>query len=244
MRRTKLLTVFAVLLIWSAAAAFADRNVLPGPVETLLACIEMSTPEQFINVSVSMLRLVFAYVISLGVALFFALLSMKNLTVRTVVSDIMSALIKIPNIAYVTYFMLFIGIGTASVVSTVAVSVVPVITLSVLGVLDKLDKNVHIVSDIYKVPFLRRVRYFFIPGIFEAFHPIYLMSISMSFKTLVMAEFIAGMSGLGYGLVEQKETFQMQNVLAYIIIIVIVGILIQKILEILYFRAKIVLRRI
>ncbi|MCX8084285.1 MAG: ABC transporter permease subunit [Calditerrivibrio sp.] len=190
------------------------------------------------TIAYSFYRLILAYILSLFLSLVMALLSEKWGNISEGLLVVFSTMLKVPNIAFLTFFMLFIGIGTPTVMMTIIVSLVPTMGLAFMSVLKQADKHVIEISDIFRVPFIRRVFYFYLPSLVESFPPIFNMSFSLAFKVMVMAEFVAGMNGLGYKLVEKKVSFNMDEVIGYIILIVLTGVFFQSILEKIVIRFK------
>ncbi|ADR18037.1 ABC transporter permease [Calditerrivibrio nitroreducens] len=236
--KLKIFLVILFLLIWEVASFFTESYILPGPFHVLKVIYQSINYDLLKNTWSSLLRLLFGYTISIITALILAITAQKYDIIKRSVSIISSSALKVPNIAYLTFFMLFVGVGDYTVILTIVVTLIPTITLSFLSVFDQLNRHVIEISDIFRVPFYRRALFFYIPSLVESFSSILSLTFSLGFKLLIMAEFIAGTNGLGYRLVEKKVSFNMDEVMAYILIIVISGILAQKGLEIGFERIK------
>ncbi len=234
--RLSLIIIF--LIIWQVASLFVESYLLPSPIKTLNTLLRLADQQLIITVTQSFLRLFVAYLFSMLLSFILGFLSQKWKLFHEAIEIISSSMLKVPNIAYLTFFMLFVGIGTPTIFFTISFSVIPTATLAILATLKQSDKNIIEISDIFKVPFYRRVIYFYTPTIITSLPSIFNLTFSLAFKVMIMAEFIAGMNGLGYKLVEKKASFNMDEVLAYIIVIVISGVLFQKILELLVMRIK------
>lgn len=239
-----LFLIVSLIIIWWIGSFFFESYLLPSPFETFKILFGMLNLNLFIDISHSIVRLIIAYTISLLITFTLSMFAQINGSVQYCINTIFSALIKVPNVAYITFFLLFIGIGTPTIITTIIVTTVPITGLALNGILKNLNKDILEISVIYNVPFLRKVFYFYLPTVFDSFYPIYTMSISFAFKVMVMTEFIAGMNGLGYKLVEKKAEFDMSGVIAYIIIIVLIGIILQKLIEYLYRKVTNVYSRI
>jgi len=228
----------ALIFLWWMGSLFTESYILPSPFHVGYVLVGMINYELVKTIFYSFLRLMAGYLISLIISIALAIISKKNDTILEVIEIITSSMLKVPNIAYLTIFMLFVGVGTPTVIATIVVSLVPTMTLSFLSVYKQINKHIEEISDIFKVPFLTRAVYFYLPTLMNSFYPIFIMTFSLGFKLMIMAEFIAGSNGLGYRLVEKKIGFNMDEVIAYIIIIVIVGVLLQKIFESIFRRVN------
>lgn len=236
--RLRLTLALLFLLIWQVASFFVESYLLPSPSKTFNTLYRLADYQLVITMSQSFFRLLVAYFFSMIIALILGFISQKWDLFHEAVEIISSSMLKIPNIAYLTFFMLFVGIGTPTIFLTITFSVIPTATLAILATLKQSDKNVIEISDIFNVPFHRRVFYFYTPTLITSLQSIFNLTFSLAFKVMIMAEFIAGMNGLGYKLVEKKASFNMDEVLAYILVIVIAGVISQKILEFLVKKVK------
>lgn len=237
-RKLDIFVLLIFIVLWWIGSLFTEEYLLPPPYYVLFTISGMLNWDLLLSIYYSFSRLLFAYFIAILISVFLAVIAQRNDILNYLVESILSHLLKIPNVGYLTFFLLFIGIGTPTIITTIVVSSVPVITMALLGVLRQSNRHLLEISEIFNVNFKNRSFYFYLPTIFDGFYPIFSMSFSFSFKVLIMSEFIAGMNGLGYRLVEKKAEFSMDSVIAYIIIIVVAGIVFQKIIEYIFLRIK------
>jgi NitT/TauT family transport system permease protein len=230
---------FPVLIIWwLIAVIYNNKDIFPTPWQVIVRFTDILNFSELKNAILSFITLIISYALTIFISLFLSILTINRNKTKNYIKGILSFLIKIPNIAYVTYFILFLGIGYPTIVSVILTAAIPITSLHIISVFENLNYNTLIISDLYEIPFFRRVKYFYIPSLFESFNTIFVTSFSISFKSLIMAEFLGGLGGLGYGLVEKKESFQMDILMAYILFITILGIFFQNILEFLLNKVK------
>ncbi|MDK2792325.1 MAG: hypothetical protein PWQ25_1188 [Deferribacteres bacterium] len=232
------------LCLWQIVSLFFENYVLPSPYTTLLAIFRMIDYNLLNTVVVSFFRLFLAYVLSVVISVFFSVSSQFSKNIGALIETVMSSIIKVPNIAYLTIFMLIIGVGSYTVMATIAITIIPATTLAFIAILKQLDENILEVTDIFEVIYFKRIFYLYLPMIFESFYPVFQMSFSLGFKIMVMAEFIAGVDGLGYKLVEKKISFNIDELFGYVVIMTFTGIFFQKLLEVIYLKIKDVHSRI
>ena len=229
--KTKLIAALLILFCWWLTAVCWPGFLFPGPLETLAAAFGIVASAGVRDVLITLLRTLNAFVISLALALLVALTGQYNRQLEDVVKELMSFLIRIPSIASITFFVLLFGTGPLTIYVSVACVVIPVTVLSISGLYEKLNPDLHTISRVYRVPYYRKVFYFYLPALFGAFQPIFILSYSLTFKALIMAEFLGGLSGLGYGLMIQRETLDLDRLTAYILLIALAGFCSQKLLE-------------
>jgi len=237
--KIRLIILSIFVLLWWVVSIFTENHILSSPFYVMTVIIRMLNYELIDTIYFSFIRLFIGYMISLITSILLAIISKKNDMILKVIEIVSSSMLKVPNIAYLTMFMIFIGVGTPTVIATIIVSLVPTMTLSFLSIFKQINRHIEDISDIFNIPFAKRAIYFYFPTLMESFYPIFTMTFSLGFKLMVMAEFVAGTNGLGYRLVEKKMSFNMDEVIAYVIIIVIVGVFLQKIFEFVYRRFRI-----
>lgn len=176
-------------------------------------------------------RTLTAFLASLTIAVLLALAGQFNPISKAVIKDLMSFIIRIPSIASISFFVLLCGTGYRTIYLSVMAIVIPVACLSTLGLYEKVNPGMHTINQVYRVPFIRKAWYLYLPTLFGSFHAVFILSYSLTFKALIMAEFLGGLSGMGYALMLSRETLDLHQLTAYILIIALAGLFSQSILE-------------
>lgn len=225
-------------MLWQLADVAAPGSFFPGPLATLAAVRELLSWAELRNLLTTLGRTLVAFVLSLGCAVLLALAGQVRPVFSEVVKDLMSFLIRIPSIAAITFLVLLCGPGYLAIYLSVMVIVIPVACLSIIGLYEQLNPGLHTINAVYAVPFHRQARDLYLPTLVGSFHGIFLLSYSLTFKALIMAEFLGGLSGMGYRLMIHRESLDLERMTAYILIIALTGYASQKALEALGRRRK------
>jgi len=228
---SKLTAALLLLGAWGLFALIVPGTFIPGPLATLKAALTLLTSKALLDILVTIGRTLTAFFISLMLAIMIALAGQYNTAVRGVIRELMSFIIRIPAIAAVTFFVLLFGTGQLTIYVSVVTMVIPVTVLSISGLYETINPGLTTVNRVYRVPFLRQALYLYLPTLFGAFEATFILSYSLTFKALIMAEFLGGLSGLGYGLMIQRESLDLEKLTAYILIIALVGFVCQKLLQ-------------
>ncbi|MBN1957798.1 MAG: ABC transporter permease subunit [Desulfuromonadales bacterium] len=190
----------------------------------------LSSPEIY-PLMTTLWRTLAAFIASLLLAIVFALVGQINPLCKAVIKDLMSFVIRIPSIASISFFVLLCGTGALTIYLSVMTVVIPVACLGILGIYEKINPGMTTINRVYRVPFVRQAFYLYLPTLFGSFHAIFILSYSLTFKALIMAEFLGGLSGLGYGLMLRRETLDLNQLSAYILLIALAGLFSQSVLE-------------
>ena len=228
---SKLISGALGISLWGLLSLCIPGGMIPGPAATLNAALRILSTDETLQLLITLQRTLLAFVASLGLAVLFALLGQYNRLSNDVIRDLMSFMIRIPSIAWITFLVLVCGTGRWAIYLSVLIIVVPVACLSVVSLYEKINPDLHTINQVYRVPFVRQAVYLYLPTLFAAFHAIFILSYSLTFKALIMAEFLGGLSGMGYGLLIQRETLDLTQLTAYILLIALVGFFSQLLLE-------------
>ncbi len=209
----------------------APDSIIPGPLQTIATAATLLNATELHTLLTTLWRTLTAFLASLTLAVLFALAGQFNPLSKAVVKDLMSFIIRIPSIASISFFVLLCGTGYRTIYLSVMAVVIPVACLSTLGIYEKINPGLHTINRVYRVPFFRQALHLYLPTLFGSFHAVFILSYSLTFKALIMAEFLGGLSGMGYGLMLRRETLDLHQLTAYILLIALAGLFSQSLLE-------------
>lgn len=219
------------VLLWFLASVLFAHGLIPGPLQTLVAALKLINGAEIITLLTTLWRTFAAFALSLVLAIGFALLGQLSPLAKAVIKDLMSFVIRIPSIAAISFFVLLSGAGQLTIYFSVMTVVIPVTCLSILGIYEKINPGMQTINRVYRIPLHRQAIYLYLPTLFAGFHATFVLSYSLTFKALIMAEFLGGLSGMGYGLMLRRETLDLTQLTAYVLIIALVGMGSQSLLE-------------
>lgn len=231
MMNSKLISAVLGLCLWWLFSGILPGELVPGPLETLITALHLLNSSEAINLLTTLGRTLAAFLASLSLSVLFALAGQYNRLSKEVIKDLMSFIIRIPSIASITFFVLVCGAGPPAIYLSVLTIVIPVTSLSIIGLYEKVNPDLQTINRVYRIPFVRQAWYLYLPTLFGAFHAIFILSYSLAFKALIMAEFLGGLSGMGYGLLIRRETLDLHELTAYILLIALAGLFSQMLLE-------------
>lgn len=190
-RIRQLLILLIWLLLWQLLAELIHNRILfVGPAEAFAALfLQLPTVEFWRTVLHSSFRICSGYLLAFLLGVLFGILAYKKWYAEEFLEPAVALLQSIPVASFVILALIWIGSENLSVFISFLV-VVPMIYGATLAGLENMDQKLLEMSQVFSMPFLKKVRYLFIPAV----HP-YLVSscrtaLGMSWKSGVAAEVI------------------------------------------------------
>ena len=225
-----ILSVAAILLLWSAAALAADSEyILPTVGQTLSAAFSLfKSGEFYAAVGRTFLRAVIAFVCSFFAAFVLAFFSYKKTTFRKIVAPFIKVIRALPTVAVVLLLLFWTSSEIAPVIVTMLV-VLPALYTELFNAFCGIDREVIEMCSVFGVP--KKVVLFSveIPQILPSALYSAGAGLSLNLKLMVAAEVIAQTAvSLGYLLNKSKVYFEIADMLAIVAFAVITGAAIES----------------
>ena len=229
-----LIIPLVLLLGWeSLSASGAVSSVfLPGPVAVIGALAKQLTTGTLIaNLVPTMQRYVLGFTLSCVFGIPIGLLCGVSARVRGYINAALEFLRPIPPIALIPVLILWLGIGNASKVAIVAYGAFwPIWLNTMLGVqeIPVLLRRSARVMGIHGTRYFTKVA---LPAALPKILAGVRISAAIALIVVIAAEMIEATSGIGYEIVNSEQTFHLANMLAYIVVISVVGYIVNGVLR-------------
>jgi sulfonate transport system permease protein len=231
------LIVPAVLLAaWSLASAkqWVAPQILPPPLSVVDTLLELlRSGELPLNLGISLGRVVAGFVLggALGVALGVAMGLSR--TVEDYLHPLFKAISQVPVLGWLPLAMMVLGIGEALKVAIIAhASLVPV-ALNTLKGIRGVSRNYIEVAQTFRFSRHQLLRKVVLPAAVPSIFVGIRYGITQAWLSLVTVELLASSEGLGFMIVWGRQLFQLDLVLAAILVVGGVGLCIDKTLALL-----------
>lgn len=229
-----LLISFAVaMLLWYILSIIpTTARAFPNVVVTIQGLMTMVERGVFWqDLSSSLISVALGYVIGFIIALPVAILMAWYLPVRNIIEPWIQFIRNIPPLAYVPLIVICAGVGRRPqvIVITIACFLIMCVTIyqGVINVDETLIKAARVLGATDKDIFIRVITPATLPFILTAVR----LGASVALTTLIAAESTGAFAGLGMRIRSLNNSFDAAPMLAYVIIIGIIGITIEKIIK-------------
>jgi len=225
-RFTALAAPVALLAIWQLACitGLAPPQVLVPPADVARSLWDMAqSGELGRHVGESLYRLVLGFVIGAGAGLIFGVGIALSRLAEAVLSPLFLTLWQVPVIAFIPTMVMFLGINEPFKIAIVAIAAFFPIALATFDAVRGVPKSWFEVARVYRTRLpdliLRILIPATVPGVLTGLR----IALTRAWIVLVAAEILAADSGIGQMMEMGRQLFQLDVVLAGVIVSGVIG---------------------
>lgn len=187
-----LVTLGIVLAVWAIVAHCYNKPiVMPSPAVVLERFFLLFGEKSFwTDIAFSLLRVVECFALSFAFALVLGSLAGIFKPVAKVLAPIVSILRSAPTMAVILLALVWIGAKNAPLLIGFLVAF-PVMYQGVQSSISGVDSDLVQMCDVYKVSFINRVRFLYIPQIAPTLFDCSQSTLSLTLKVVIAAEVLA-----------------------------------------------------
>lgn len=230
----RLLCLVFVLAVWQGVveAGLASAAFVSTPLSVARSLWQLTWGGQILpNLATTLLEIMLAFALSVVAGITSAVLLDRNNRAYDVVSPFLTALNSMPRIALGPLFVLWFGIGIASMVALAFSLGYFIMLLSTLGGLKTVDRDLLLMSRLFgasEFALFRHVRLpWAVPGIFAGLK----LTLVYCSAGAVIGEMIAARSGLGLLVQTLSGSFDIAGVMALMVVVAAMVMLLTALME-------------
>ena len=234
-----ILGVSIFVLIWYIASLFYSPVILPDPFLTINTLLSLMMSQTFwLQFLDTLLKSLLGFTLSalLGVPIGF--LSGISKKFKNFIRPIIMLFQGAPIVSYIAIIMLWFGIGFYTPMFVAFIVIFPTIVLNVSQGIESTDKKLLEMAKIYNFKKRHTVKYIYLGSIFPFIISTLKIVSGTLWKATVVGEFLGGSRGLGYALSMSKISLNTNEVFAYTLFLIIVGIIFEKLILKINFNLK------
>ncbi len=223
-----LIVPLLALALWSLSAqrGWLPPQVLPAPAEVWLTLEDLWRSGDLVShLGISLLRVAQGFGVGAAIGLALGTAMGLSRTIEAYVRPLFVAVAQVPTIGWLPLLMLPLGIGEALKVVIIAKAALVPVTLNTLDGIRGVPPAWREVGAVFRYDRFQLLRHVILPA---AVPPIFTgvrYGLTNSWKALVAVELLASAEGIGYLLVWGRQMFQMDLVIAGMVVIAAVGLL-------------------
>lgn len=218
------------IAIWQVLSLLINEELLlPSPVlvaERLFVLVQTSAFWR--NIFASLLRVLMGLVIGAFWGVIFAVVSKRFLWARELFAPILRLSRTVPVVSFIILAIVWLPRNILPIFVS-AVMALPVIWQNVKEGISKIDVRYHEAARVYRVPFARRFRMFYMPSVKPFFISALITASGFAWKSGIAAEVLYEPAvSIGKGLSEAKNYLNTGDLFAWTVVIVLMGWLMEK----------------
>ncbi|VWC27281.1 sulfonate ABC transporter [Burkholderia aenigmatica] len=230
--------LFALWSIGSARGWIAPQ-ILPPPERVFDALADLATSGDLVRhtlISLQRVLVGFAAGTLLGFATGVALGLSRTLEAYVLPS--FNALVQIPVLGWLPFLLLLVGVGEPLKYLLIAHAALVPVTLSTLQGFRQTPPALDEVARVFGYTRRQRIVHVVLPAAIPTLATGVRLAFTKSWLALVVVELVASSEGLGYLIVYGRQLFQLDLVMAAVIVVGAVGLLINRLLDALEARLR------
>lgn len=235
--KNKFLSTFfsGVILIgiWQLIAmVIGNKLLLPGPVDTFARLLELFVSGQVLSPLLeTTAKALIGLFLSLAVALVLGFFMGLNRFIYSLFEPAIIIIQSVPIISWLALALLWWGIGFSSPVYIVFLTLFPILTINVTEGVKNVDGKLVEMAKAFSIPWKTVLSDIYFASAFPFILSAMKVGVSFMWKSVAIAEFMVGTSGIGRKISDSKYSLETTDVFAFTILLVILGIISEKILD-------------
>lgn len=220
-----------LIVIWQFAIVIGGYQaaLFPPPLkvgETLVAII--SDGSLFTHIQISLFRFLSGYLVAVIVAVLLGLIVGRLPIMWKVLDPVVQVLRPVSPIAWSPFIVLWFGIGNMPAIVIIFIAAFFPVLLSTVSAVKKVDKTyLRIASNFEMSPF-ETLRKIILPASFPMIANGLHMALGSAWIFLVAGEMVGTQSGLGFLIVDARNSLSLDLVMACIVVIGVIGLVLDK----------------
>ena len=229
----RLASMVTLVVCWWIASLFTSPEVLPSPYRILLTMVRILTeagPEgnsAFFHIGITLLRILIAFVAAMLAGIAIGLAMGLRKTVEHALMSLIPLFLTIPTILMVFLAVLWFGFSESGSLVAVMAVVTPFVTVNMAEGTKAMDKSLMDMARSFKANRRMLFRKVYIPQLMPYLMSAFRYSFGMTWKIVALAETFGIKFGIGYMFFFWFESFDMEQVLAWILLFVILMLIIE-----------------
>lgn len=223
----KVIGIALIFVVWQMTALLIKSELLlPSPLKTTERLIYLIfSGKIFLPLLNTILKALIGFSLALVVGFIFGFLMGLNNFIYEILRPLVSVIQSVPIISWLALVILWWGIGSKGPIMIVFLTLFPIVTLNIYEGVMNIDKKLVEMARVYGVRKTRIFMDIYLGSIFPFFISAISVSSGLLWKSIAVAEFMAGSSGIGVEIAWAKSRLETVDVFAYTMILVVLGIL-------------------
>lgn len=224
----------ALLALWQAGAqqGWISPQVLPAPATVMHTLSDLlSSGDLWTNTQASLMRVLVGFAVGSLLGLLLGTAMGLSRQIEAYVLPTFNALVQIPVLAWLPFVLLLVGIGEPLKTILIAKAALVPVTLNTLQAFRQASLPLHEVGLVYGYTRRQSVLEIVLPQAVPTLFTGLRLGFTKAWLSLVVVELVASSEGLGYLIVYGRQLFQLDLVMAAVIVVGAIGYVIDKLLD-------------
>ena len=230
----KTLGVLIALALWQIISTCIPNLLFASPWQTAKSLLSLLGQGSFYaTVWFTLCRILLGFFLAFVLGVLFALLAGRFYMAEQLLWPYMVTVKSVPVASFVAIAFLWLSSANVSVLISFLMAL-PIVYTNLLQGIKATDKKMLQMADLFKIPFLRRLRYIWLPSVKGYLLSGVSIAFGLAWKAGIAAELIGYPKGsVGGELYSAKQFLETADLFAWTVIIVLVSFITEKLISLL-----------
>lgn len=225
----------ALLALWhvTATQGWISAQILPAPAIVWATFVELIVSgDTTANLGISLGRVAWGFFAGGAIGLAIGIAMAVSPTVRAYLHPTFLALTQVPVLGWIPLLMMFVGIGEALKIIIIAKATLVPVALNTYQGIRNIPENYFEVASIFRFSRAQTIRQVVLPAALPSVFNGLRLGLTHAWLALVTVELLASSEGIGFQMVWGRQLFQLDVVLASIVVIGLVGLFFDQLFQV------------
>ncbi len=220
-----------LLGIWQfvSARGIVANLILPSPWQVEQALHVLVTSGLLLSsIEISLQRLFLGYGIGIGIGLPLGVLMAVSPLARKLIAPSFYAVARVPLLAWVPFLMVIFGIGEALKLAIIAKAALTPVTMNTERAIAAIPRGWVELGRLYRLSWFTALRRILLPATLPPIFVGLRLGLVQAWAALVVVELLAASRGLGFELAMSRQLFQLDTMVALMLVIGVIGFILDR----------------
>jgi sulfonate transport system permease protein len=221
----------SLIVLWQVSANYGwiSAQVLPSPLDVLTTLSEITlNGDLWTNFEASIQRVMFGFLFGSIIGLILGTAMGLSKTIADYLLPSFNAIVQIPVLAWLPFILLLVGIGEALKYILIAKAAMVPVTLNTLQAFRQTSTRYREVGKVYGYTKTQEIIEIIFPASVPTLFTGFRLGFTKAWLSLVVVELVASSEGLGYLIVYGRQLFQLDLVMATVVVVGCLGFFIDR----------------
>jgi NitT/TauT family transport system permease protein len=227
----RILSLAALVAVWTVAAALAQSRLLPGPMAIAAATLaEIRSGELPFQMACTLARVIASFAIAMMLGTIAGYAMGRSKTADRFADTWLIVLINMPALVVIIFAYIWIGLNETAAILAVAANKLPNVIVVMREGARALDPEIDEMAMAFQFTALKRLRHVVLPQLAPYLAASSRSGLSIVWKIVLVVELIGRPNGVGFVLGSAFSLFDMATILSYAISFIVLMLVIESLL--------------
>jgi NitT/TauT family transport system permease protein len=226
-----LLSVLALIVVWTVSAWVAQSRSLPSPLAVLSAMgVELRSGDLFFHTSATLARVAAAFIVAMAVGSAIGIALGRNDWLNRVFDPWVILFLNIPALVIIVLSYIWFGLNEAAAIGAVALNKIPNVVVTVREGAKSLEPQFSEMAKVFRFSRWQMMRHVIIPQLQPYLAAATRSGIALIWKIVLVVELLGRSNGVGFQIHLHFQLFDVATILAYTLVFVTVMLTVEYLL--------------